>query len=96
MPNKLRDSKKDLINTKSNDNKYILWCHIRHLISERVKKADIRMINGLDYVDIKFLVSKKDYCKIEQKNNTCINVFCYENDLVYHVHVSDKNVWIYY
>ena len=54
------------------------------------------MINGLDYVDIKFLVSKKDYCKIEQKNNTCINVFCYENDLVYHVHVSDKNVWIYY
>ena len=26
------------------------------------------MVNELDYVDINFPVSKKDYCKIEQKN----------------------------
>ena len=37
------------------------------------------MVNDLDHKDIKFSVSKKDYKKIEQKNNICINVFCYEN-----------------
>ena len=34
--------------------------------------------------------SIKDYCKIEQKNNICINVFCYETNLVYPVHISDQ------
>ena len=48
------------------------------------------MVNDLDYEDIKFPVSKKDYNKIEQKNNSSINVFCYENDLVYPAHVSDE------
>ena len=38
------------------------------------------MANNLDYKDIKFPVSKNDYKKIEQKNNICINIFCYEND----------------
>ena len=32
----------------------------------------------------------EDYCKIEQKNNICINVFCYENELTYPVYVSNK------
>ena len=50
------------------------------------------MVNDLDCVDIKFPVSKKDYCKIEQKNSICINVFYYENDLVYPVHISDKKI----
>ena len=27
------------------------------------------MVNDLDYADIKFSVTKKDYSKIEQKNN---------------------------
>ena len=47
------------------------------------------MVNNLNYVDIKFLVSKKDYTKIERKNNTCINVIYYENGLVHPVHVLD-------
>ena len=42
----------------------------------------------LDYKDIKFPASKKDYKKIEQKNNICINVFRYEKNLVYPVHIS--------
>ena len=50
------------------------------------------MVNDPDYADIKFPVSKKDYCKIEQKNNICINVFCYENNLVYPVYVSVQKV----
>ena len=49
------------------------------------------MLNNLDYADIKLSISKKDYCKIEQKNIICIIVFCFENenDLAYPVHVSD-------
>ena len=83
-----------MINIKNNDNKCFLWCHIRHLNPlkkhpERITKADKRMVNGLDYVDIKFPVSKKDYSKIKQKNNICINIFCYGNDLVYLVYVLD-------
>ena len=57
---------------------------------ERITKEDRRMVNDSDHVDITFPVSKKEYCKIEQENSICITVFCYENDLVYPVHVSDK------
>ena len=32
-------------------------------------KADRRMVNDLDHVDIKFSVSKQHYCKIEQNNS---------------------------
>ena len=48
------------------------------------------MVNNLDYEGIEFPVSKKDYNKIEQKNNICINVFCYENKLTYPVYVSNE------
>ena len=41
------------------------------------------MVNDLDYEGIKFPVSKRDIAKIEKKNNICINVFCYENNLTY-------------
>ena len=57
---------------------------------KRIQKADRNMVNDLDYKGIEFPVSKKDYCKIKQKNNVCINVFCYENNLVYPVHISDQ------
>ena len=48
------------------------------------------MVNELDYQDIKFPVPIKDYEKIEQKNNICIDTFCYENNLIYSVFLSDK------
>ena len=76
--NKLRNSMKVLINIKDNDSKYFLWCHIR---------CHKNMFKNLDYEGVEFLVSKKDCCKIEQKNNICINVFCYENELSYPVYV---------
>ena len=34
---------------------------------------------------------EKDFRKIEVKNNTCINVFGYENQLVFSIYVSDQN-----
>ena len=48
------------------------------------------MFNDLDYEGSKFPVSKRDYCKIEKKNDICINLFCSENDLTYPVYVSDQ------
>ena len=48
------------------------------------------MVSDLDYEGIKFPVSKNDYSKIEQKNNICINAFCYENNLIYPVCVSNE------
>ena len=62
-------------------------------------KVDKKVINDLNYEGIKLPVSKKDYCKIEKKNNICINAFSYENGLNYPVYVSDQNVkfmWSYY
>ena len=56
----------------------------------RITKVDKTKANNLYYKDIKFPASKKDHKKIEQKNNICISVFCYENDLVYPVHVSKQ------
>ena len=50
------------------------------------------MVNDLHYVDIKFPVSKKDYCRIEQKNGIHIKVFGYENGLIYPGHISDKKI----
>ena len=50
------------------------------------------MVNDLAYEGIKFPVSKKDYCKIELKNNICINVFYYENELTYPVYVSNEKL----
>ena len=52
--------KKRLINIKNKDNKVFLLCYIRHLNSlkihpERITKADKRMVNYLDYIDIKLL-----------------------------------------
>ena len=70
-------------------------CHIRNLNplkrhSEIITKADRNMTKNLDYKDIEFPVFKSDYCKIEQKNNIFINVFCYANNMVYPAYVSDQ------
>ena len=65
---------------------------------DRITKMNENMANYLDYEGIKSPVSKKDYSMIEQKNNICINVFCYENDLICLLYISDqhlKTVWIY-
>ena len=37
-----------------------------------------------------FPVQEKDFNKIEVKNNICINVFGYENRLVFPIYISDQ------
>ena len=95
LPCRLKNSMKGLIKIKNSDNKYFLWCHIRYLNPlkihpERITKADKNMVNDLDYEGIEFPVFKNDFSNIEKKNNICINVFCYENNLVYSVYVSNE------
>ena len=35
---------------------------------------------------------RKDFSKIEKKNNICINVYCHENKLTFPIYVSDQNL----
>ena len=95
-PDELKHPIKGLINTKNNDNNCFLWCHARHLNlvdknPQRITKKDKEIVSKLIYEEIKFPVSKKDYCKIERQNNICINVFCYEGRLTYPVYLSNQS-----
>ena len=95
LPDGLKNSRKGLIDIQNDDNKYFLWCHVRNLnlIDEnpqRITKKDKELVSKLNYEEINFPVSKKDYCKIEVQNKICINVFCYENKVVYPVYLSDQ------
>ena len=38
---------------------------------------------------LRFLLQEKDFSKIETKNNICINVYCFENKLVFPIYISD-------
>ena len=65
-----------------------MWCHVRHInpvkvYPERIIKEDKKLVNDLDYDRIEFPVKEKDFSKSETKNNICINVFGYENQLVF-------------
>ena len=95
MPIELRSPRKGLTNIKSNDQKCFLWYHVRHINlvedhSGRIKKTDGRLASNLNYEGIEFPVQEKDFNKIEVQNNICINVFGYENELVFPIYVSDQ------
>ena len=90
MPKELDHPMKGLINIKNDDNKCFSWCHVRHLSCvdknpQRITKKDREIVKGLNYSIVKFPVSKIDYGKIEVFNKICVNVFCYENKVVYPV-----------
>ena len=96
LPVKLRSSKKGLINIKNNDQKCFLWCHVRHINPvkihpESITQTDKELANDFDY-GINFPVDQEDFSKIEKKNNICINVYCYENKLVFPIHISDQKI----
>ena len=93
----LKSSKKGLINIKNNDQKCFLWCHVRHINPvkihpERITWEDKKLANNLDYDRVEFPVREKDFSKIETKNNICINVYCYENKLVFPIYISDQEL----
>ena len=49
------------------------------------------MVEGLNYQGIEFLVSAKDYTKIEMQNSINVNVFGYENKQFYPIFVSKQH-----
>ena len=58
---------------------------------ERITQEGKKLANDLNYDGIEFSVREKDFEKIEKKNNICINVFCYENKLVFPIYFSDQD-----
>ena len=93
MPAELRSSKRGLINIKNNDQKCFLWCHVRHINPpkehpEKIRNEDKKLVN--DYDEIEFLVRENDFAKIGKGSNICINVFCYEDGLVFPKYISDQ------
>ena len=72
-----------------------MWCHVRHLSltdknPQRITKKDKELVSKLNYEGINFPLSKKDYHTIEVQNKIYINVFCYENKVVYPVYLLDQ------
>ena len=85
LPTDLRNTKKGLINIKSEDNECFRWCHIRHLNPQeknpqRIKKEDKKMINELNY----------DGIKVEKQNSIRINVFGYEDGQPFPINISKE------
>ena len=93
LPAELRSPRKELINIKNTDKKCFSWCHVRHinLSKEHPERIDKQIVKQLNYDRIEFPVEEKDFNKIEMMNNVCINMFLYENKLVFPIYISDKN-----
>ena len=95
LPKELNNPKKGLINIHKNDNKCFSWCHVRYLNpvndhSTRIKREDRKIADSLDYNNVSFPVSTKDYKKIEDQNDIRINVFWYEDKVVCPIYISEK------
>ena len=54
---------------------------------EKIKK----IAENLNYNSVEFPVSKKDCCKISVINKININVFSYENKILYPIYLSDQS-----
>ena len=63
---------------------------LQNNIQKELKKLAKKIAGKLDYDEIEFPVQGKDFTKIEAKNNICINVFSYENGLVFPIYVSEQ------
>ena len=84
LPVQLKSRRKGLISIKNKDQKCFLYCHVRH-INPSKEHPEIEF-------GIEFPVQEKDFCKIEVKNNICINVFGYEDELVFPIYVSNQKL----
>ena len=87
---------KGLISLHNNDDKCFLWCHIRHVNPvdnhlSRIKKVDKKIASELDFSGVTFPVSARDYGKIEDQNDICVNIFSYESKIVCPIYVSEKD-----
>ena len=54
---------------------------------QRVKKLDKQFVEELNYQEIDFRASQKQYNKVEVQNNIRINVFGYEDKQPFPIHI---------
>ena len=59
LPVELKSPKKGLVNNKNKDQKYFLWCHVKHINPlkenpEKLLKTDKKIAEKLDYDGIEF------------------------------------------
>ena len=59
---------------------------------ERITKTNKEFINDLNYDGVEFPVREKDFSNIETKNSICINLYCYENKLIFPIYISDQKL----
>ena len=95
LPIELHNPAKGLINIEKIDDECFRWGHIRHLNlqktnPQRTKKDDKQFIEGLDYTNIEFPVSQRQYNKIEKQNDIRINVFGYEKGQPFPIQISKE------
>ena len=88
LPMELRNYKTGLIYIKNKDDECFRWCHVRHLNpqekdSQRIKRDDKQYLEKLDYTNIVFPVSQKQYHKIEKQNSIKFNLFGYKEKQPY-------------
>ena len=94
LPPESSNSMKGLINLKNKDNECFKWCHIRFINPtnshpERINKKDKEIAKTLDYRGINFPI-KVNHCEIiEERFNTNVKVFRY-NDRISPLYVSKK------
>ena len=95
LPKELRNSMYGLINLKNEDDKCAIWCLARHRNSkkknpQRITVSDCEFIKGLDLSGIEFPLTIKQIPLIEERKMMNINVFGYEEKLVYPIYVSKE------
>ena len=59
-------------------------------IQKELKKTDKKISEKPDYYGVEFPLQEKDFNKTEVKNNVCINIFSYENGLLFPIYISDQ------
>ena len=60
---------------------------VKHITNpEEVTQEDKEFISNLDFDGIESPLQTKDFSKIEIKNNACINVFGYKDELVFSIY----------
>ena len=72
LPDKLKNPMKGLINVRNNENKFFLWCHIRHLnlvktYPERITEVDKKGLMILIMNELNFLFQKRIIAELKDK-----------------------------
>ena len=79
LPAELKSTKKGLINIKNNDQKYLWWCHVRHInaikhIQKELHRMTKNLLMILIMIELSFRFVKKILPRLRQK--TIFAIMC--------------------